>query len=75
MLAQRESYLSGFKDGYLTETSEKEHNGAPVQLKSPLIQLECQVFTQKNGFLFSFFVLILPVWSGGGDTLKISFHK
>lgn len=59
MLARRESYPSGFKDGYLTETGEKEHNGAPVQLKSPLIQLECQVFTQKNGFLFSFFVLFV----------------
>lgn len=62
MIAQRESYLSGFKDGYLTETGENEHNGAPVQLKPPLIQLECQVFTPKNGFLFPFFVLIVPVW-------------
>lgn len=55
MLVQRESYPSGFKDGYLTETGEKEHYSAPVQLKSPLIQLECQVFTQKSEFPFPFF--------------------
>lgn len=74
MLAQRESYPIGFKDGYLTETSQKEHNGAPVQLKSQLIQLECQVFTQKKWISLSF------LWTDFAGmveekTRKIYFHK
>lgn len=60
MLLQRESCPSGFKDGYLTETSEREHNGVPVQVESPIIQLECQSIYAEKWISFSF--CFLCIW-------------
>lgn len=61
--------LGGFKDGYLTETSEKEHNGVPVQVESSIIQLECQsIYAEKWIFFFFLLPLYLVCKPGGKKT-------
>lgn len=69
MLPQREGCPSGFKDGNLTETSEKEHNGVPVQVESPIIQLECQsIYADFVFFLLPLYLVCKP----GGEKKAFS---